>query len=130
MIAEDHRVPLLDVGTLQKIRQGAIRVRGGIERFTRDGVVFADAHGAAVPFDAVILATGFHADLRRLLPQAADTLDSRGTPRITGEPTRAPGLFDCGQIPSPTGQLRQIGIEARRIAIFASRLAQERSGLS
>jgi len=121
MIAQDHRVPLLDVGTLDRIRQGAIRVRGGIDRFTREGVTFADNVGTRTtePFDAVILATGFRADLRGLLPQASDTLDSRGTPRVTGKPTQLPGLFYCGQIPSPTGQLREIGIEARRIAAFA-----------
>ena len=128
MIAEDHRVPLLDVGTLDRIRQGAIVVRGGIERFTPEGVTFAAAHGAqpTEPFDAVILATGFRADLRRLLPQAEDTLDSRGTPRTTGKPTEIPGLFYCGQIPSATGQLREIGIEARRIAAFVGRMAPNR----
>jgi hypothetical protein len=36
-------------------------------------------------------------------------------PRVTGRPT-APGLYFCGQITSPTGQLREIGIEALRIA--------------
>jgi cation diffusion facilitator CzcD-associated flavoprotein CzcO len=121
MIAEDRRVPLLDVGTLDKIRQGAIRVRGDIGRFTGEGVAFAGPHGEgrAEPFDAVILATGFRADLRDLLPQASDTLDGRGTPRATGGATGQPGLFFCGQIPSPTGQLREIGIEARRIASLA-----------
>jgi cation diffusion facilitator CzcD-associated flavoprotein CzcO len=129
MIAEDHRVPLLDVGTLERIRQGAIHVRGGIGHFTREGVAFVDPHGEGrtVPFEAVILATGFRADLSRLLPQATDTLDNQGSPRITGMPTGVPGLFYCGQIPSPTGQLREIGIEARRIATFASRMLHERA---
>ena len=124
MIREDHRVPLLDIGTLDKIRQGAIQVRGGIEHFTHEGVTFADSRGeqCTETFDAVILATGFHADLRHLLPQATDTLDRDGAPRTTGSPTSAPGLFYCGQIPSPTGQLREIGIEAKRIAAFASRM--------
>jgi len=123
MIAEDHRVPLLDAGTLDRIRRGAIRVRGNIDHFTDEGVIFADPQGEsrAEPFDAVILATGFRADLRGLLPQATDTLDERGAPRATGTPTGQPGLFFCGQIPSPTGQLREIGIEARRIAAFAAR---------
>ena len=123
LIAEDHRVPLLDVGTLDGIRRGAIGVRGDIVRFTDEGVTFAGPQGENrdEPFDAVILATGFRADLRGLLPQAADTLDGRGAPRVTGSPTGQPGLFFCGQIPSPTGQLREIGIEARRIAAFAAR---------
>ena len=43
MVEEDGRVPLIDIGTLAKIRDGSIRIRGGIDRFTPDGVVFADA---------------------------------------------------------------------------------------
>ena len=35
---------------------------------------------------------------------------------VTGRATSAPGLYFCGQITSPTGQLREIGLEARRIA--------------
>jgi cation diffusion facilitator CzcD-associated flavoprotein CzcO len=123
LIAEDRRVPLLDVGTLDAIRRGAIRVRGDIGRFAAEGVTFAGPHGETgiEPFDAVILATGFRADLRDLLPQATDALDERGAPCVTGKPTGHPGLFFCGQIPSPTGQFREIGIEAQRIAMLASR---------
>ena len=117
MIEEDRRVPLLDVGTLARIRDGAIKVRGGIDRFTRDGVVFADT--PAEPFDGVILATGFRPDLRTLLPEVAGVLDEHGMPVTTGRATAAPGLFFCGLIASPTGQLREIGIEARRIAGMA-----------
>lgn len=118
MIEEDHRVPLLDVGTLARIRDGSIAVRGGIERFTRDGVAFIDA--PAQPFDSVILATGFRPDLRTLLPDARGVFDDHGMPRLTGQATPEPGLFFCGLIASPTGQLREIGIEARRIAQLAA----------
>ncbi|MHB1056713.1 MAG: flavin-containing monooxygenase [Rhodanobacter sp.] len=118
MIEEDHRVPLLDVGTLARIRDGAIAVRGGIERFTRDGVAFADS--PAERFDTVILATGFRPDLRTLLPDVSGVFDGHGMPLATGRATREPGLFFCGLVASPTGQLREIGIEARRIARLAA----------
>ena len=59
-------MPLIDIGTLAKIRDGAIKVRGGIDRFTADGVVFAD--GKTEAFDAIILATGFRPDLRHWFP--------------------------------------------------------------
>jgi hypothetical protein len=54
--------------------------------------------------------------LRRLLPDVEGVFDRHGLPRLTGRPTAAPGLYFCGQITSPTGQLREIGIEAARIA--------------
>jgi hypothetical protein len=47
--------------------------------------------------------------------------DKHGMPLVTGGPTKAPGLYFCGQITSPTGQLREIGLEARRIADVARR---------
>jgi cation diffusion facilitator CzcD-associated flavoprotein CzcO len=118
MIEEDHRVPLLDVGTLARIRDGAIKVRGGIARFTADGVVFAGT--PAEPFDDVILATGFRPDLRKLLPDSHGVFDDHGMPLTTGHATPEPGLFICGLIASPTGQLREIGIEAQRIARLAA----------
>src|ERR1700730_15900842 len=62
MADEDGRVPLIDIGTLDKIRDGSIKIRGGIDRLTPDGVVFAD--GENRKFDAIVLATGFRCDLR------------------------------------------------------------------
>ena len=114
MVEEDGRIPLIDIGTLARIRDGAIKLRGGIARFTADGAVFADA--TSDPFDAVILATGFRPDLRRLIPDIEGIFDPHGMPLVTGRPTAAPGLYFCGQIAVPTGQLREIGIEAERIA--------------
>ena len=114
MVEEEGRVPLIDIGTIAKIRDGAIKVRGGVDRFTANGVVFAD--GANEKFGAVILATGFRPDLRRLVPDVEDVFDGRGMPLVTGAATTLPGLYFCGQITVPTGQLREIGIEAKRIA--------------
>jgi cation diffusion facilitator CzcD-associated flavoprotein CzcO len=127
MVEEDGRVPLIDIGTLDKIRDGSIKVVGGIERFTRDGVVFSDS--VSEKFDAVILATGFRPDLRPLIPDVEEVFDRHGMPRVTGQATRAPGLYFCGQIASPTGQLREIGLEAQRIADSARRYKAALHGL-
>jgi cation diffusion facilitator CzcD-associated flavoprotein CzcO len=119
MIEEDGRVPLLDIGTLARIRDGSIKLRGGIDRFTPDGVIFSDQRAEA--FDAVILATGFRPDLRPLLSDQKDLLNEQGGPLVTGRATNAPGLYFCGLIASATGQLREIGLEARRIGELARR---------
>ena len=119
MVDEDGRVPLIDIGTLDKIRDGSIKIRGGIDRLTPDGVVFADA--TTEEFGAIILATGFRPDLRQLVPDVDGVFDSSGMPLVTGQATSAPGLYFCGQITSPTGQLREIGLEARRIAEVSQR---------
>jgi cation diffusion facilitator CzcD-associated flavoprotein CzcO len=114
MVEQDGRVPLIDVGTLDRIRDGSIKVCGGIDRLTSDGVVFTD--GSSSEFDAIVLATGFRPDLRRLIPDVDGVFDRHGMPLTTGRATGAPGLFFCGQIASPTGQLREIGLEAQAIA--------------
>jgi cation diffusion facilitator CzcD-associated flavoprotein CzcO len=128
MIEEDGRVPLIDIGTLASIRDGSIRICDGIDHLTREGVVFADS--ASGNFDAIILATGFRPDLRRLIPDEAGVFDRHGMPRVTGRPSGAPGLYFCGQIASPTGQLREIGIEALRIAGSAKQYIAALSGLA
>jgi cation diffusion facilitator CzcD-associated flavoprotein CzcO len=124
MVEEDGRVPLIDIGTLGKIRDGAIKVRGGIGRLTSEGVMFDDA--SSERFDTIILATGFRPDLRQLLPDVKGVFDGHGMPLVTGQATEAPGLYFCGQITSPTGQLREIGIEAQRIADSAKRYVASR----
>jgi hypothetical protein len=113
-------VPLIDVGTLDAIRDGRIKLRGDIASFTREGVGFKESRSE--PFDAIILATGFRPDLRPLLPDAKAALSATGAPLVSGRATAEPGLFFCGAIPSALGQFRQIGIEATRIADAAQSL--------
>ena len=119
-IEEDGRVPLIDIGTLDAIRDGRIKLRGDIASFARESVGFKQS--PAERFDAIILATGFRPDLRPLLPDAKGVLNATGAPLVSGRATAEPGLFFCGAIPSALGQFRQIGIEAQRIADAAQAL--------
>ena len=113
-LAERGRVPLIDVGTVAAIRQGRIAIRPDIRAIHPGEVEFVD--GRHETCDAIIMATGFRPDLRPLLPEAADALDAHGAPKVTGTPAMLPGLYFCGFRVAPTGQLRQIGTEAVRIA--------------
>ena len=56
-VAEDGKVPLLDIGTIDRIRRGLIMVRPGIARMSGADVHFDD--GARAPFDVIIQATGY-----------------------------------------------------------------------
>lgn len=117
-IAVDRTVPVLDIGTMAHIRAGRIRVHGDVERFTTDGVVFTDGESLAV--DAVVLATGFRPALEEFLVPWRDVCDDGGKPLVSGRESSLPGLYFCGQFVSPAGMLREIGIEARRIASAVS----------
>lgn len=109
-IAEGGRVPVIDVGTLDHMRRGEIAVRKAVAAFDGPAVRFAD--GTSEHFDAVVLATGYTTGLPSLLPDHASVLDADGRPRDHGRESSVPGLYFCGYHLTPTGLLRQIGIEA------------------
>ncbi len=94
-IRRESRIPVLDIGTIARIRRGEIEVLPGIESFARGVVRFVS--GVERPFDAVVLATGYR----------------RATEFVQGE---GPGLYWCGFRVVPTGVLREIAREAQAIA--------------
>jgi cation diffusion facilitator CzcD-associated flavoprotein CzcO len=113
-IKNDKHIPLLDIGTMDHIKAGRIAVHGDIERFTASGVVFDD--GSSIDVDAVVLATGYRPGLEELLPEWRAVCGDDGRPLVSGGPTALPGLWFCGQFVSPAGMLREMGLEAKRIA--------------
>jgi cation diffusion facilitator CzcD-associated flavoprotein CzcO len=122
-IQRDGHIPLIDIGTLKLIKNGQITVYAGIREFTEAGVVFND--GKHSRFDTVILATGYRPQVNAILSGvAAVVYDDNGMPLSSGYETKMPGLYFCGYYVAPTGMLREIGIEAKRIstAIAAKKL--------
>ena len=113
-IKNDRHIPLLDIGTMDHIKAGRIHVHPGIERFTASGVVFTD--GTSLDVAAVVLATGYEPALADFLVDARVVCDDDGRPYVSGGPTQLAGLYFCGQFVAPSGMLREMGIEARRIA--------------
>jgi indole-3-pyruvate monooxygenase len=106
------RVPVLDVGTVKAVKAGRIEIAPGLERFTADAAVFAD--GRTRPFDAVVLATGYTADVASFVDGAEPALDQRGYPRRpTGD---VDGLHFVGYTAAATGLLREIALTAPRVA--------------
>ena len=60
-------IPLIGFNLVDAIREGLVTVRGGIDSLTTHGARFADGRTPdELPFDVVILATGFRAALRPL----------------------------------------------------------------
>jgi cation diffusion facilitator CzcD-associated flavoprotein CzcO len=112
-IATRHRIPVIDVGTLARMRSGDIIARKGVESFDGAEVCFAD--GRREGFDAVVLATGFTTGLPAILPDYTSVLDAQGRPLECGRETKVAGLYFCGYNVLATGMLRQIGIEALAI---------------
>lgn len=112
------RIPLIDIGTMQLIRDGKITVRPGVASFTTDGVTFAD--GKAERYDAVVLATGYRPRVSEFLEGANETVDAAGAPLAGEAAPHAPGLHFCGFNVSANGMLRAISREAPLIAAMVA----------
>ena len=123
-ISQRSKVPIIDVGTVELIRQGRIKVCPGIERFTQNGVVFTD--GSELACDAAILATGFRPAINSFLINSP-ALDGNGAPRYKRGAAELPGLFFCGFYVAPAGMFHVIGSEAKNIARAIAKKQADRS---
>lgn len=111
----DDVTPTIDVGLLRALKSGAVKVVAAVERFTKDAVVLAD--GTELHADAVVLATGFQRGLEPLVGDLG-VLAGSGRPLINADAQLAahPGLFFLGYSNPLTGNLRQVGLDATKIA--------------
>ena len=114
MIEESGRIPLLDLGTIAMVKQGKIRVVPAVQEILPDGVRFAS--GAVHPFEAIIFATGYTPGLGNVIEGFEAIADARGRPHRFGEETGIAGLYFVGFKNPPTGALREIALEAPRVA--------------
>ncbi len=117
-------IPVIDVGIVDAIRSGRVRVVADVERLDGEAVVLVDGSRAAV--DVLVAATGFRTGLEPLVGHLG-VLDERGVPRVHGaeELAEAPGLHFVGYDVTLGGMLRVIGGQARRLAgVVAASSAQ------
>jgi indole-3-pyruvate monooxygenase len=110
-VVKHKKIPLLDIGTMKLIRQRKINVFPGIKAVTFDAVEFTD--GKKENFDAIIYATGYQTCINDFLKSYNET-ESRQAANIAE--INLAKMYFCGFNVSSTGMLREIGIEARKIA--------------
>ncbi|CAL9493412.1 putative oxidoreductase CzcO [Streptomyces sp. enrichment culture] len=113
--AAEGAVPVLDVGLVDAVRKGKVEVVAAVEGFEGGEVVLAD--GDRVGPDAVVAATGYLRGLEGLVGHLG-VLDERGRPVVRGArtPHGAPGLYFTGFTNPISGNLRELALDARRIA--------------
>jgi hypothetical protein len=126
MVEESGRVPMLDIGTIAMVKAGRIRVVPAVESVLADRVRLAG--GATLPCEAIVLATGYSPGLGQVIEGFEAIADRRGRPHRFGAETAIPGLFFVGFRNPPTGALREIAIEAPRVAAaIAARAGEQRT---
>ncbi|MEU5977936.1 NAD(P)/FAD-dependent oxidoreductase [Streptomyces sp. NPDC047315] len=113
--ARQGAIPVQDVGFVRAVRRGAVEPVAAVDSFDGDEVVLAD--GTRIRPDAVIAATGYARGLDGVLGHL-DVLDDRGRPTTRGRrtPPRAPGLYFTGFTNPISGMLREMSMDARKIA--------------
>jgi hypothetical protein len=114
MIEEFGRIPILDIGTIAMIKRGKIRVLPAVQEILTDRVRFAG--GAQHSFEAIIFATGYTSGLSKVIEGFETIADARGRPHRFGEESGIAGLYFVGFKNPPTGALREIALEAPRVA--------------
>jgi putative flavoprotein involved in K+ transport len=108
-------IPVLDVGLVDAVRKGRVEIVAAVDGFEDDKVLLAD--GSRVSPDAVVAATGYVRGLEDLVGHLG-VLDARGRPVTRGArtPTDAPGLYFTGYTNPISGNLREMALDARKIA--------------
>ncbi|GAB3768320.1 NAD(P)/FAD-dependent oxidoreductase [Spirosoma horti] len=111
------KTPVIDIGTLDQIKAGKITVLPGVERIHAKTVTFTD--GRELPFDAIILATGYRPGLAAVLgPDLATTiLNDRGFPKgLWFDQPNLQGLYFLGFTTPATGVLYNLSKDSDQIA--------------
>ncbi|MDO0933991.1 NAD(P)/FAD-dependent oxidoreductase [Streptomyces sp. DG2A-72] len=108
-------IPVQDVGLIDAVRKGRVEVVAAVDAFEDSKVVLAD--GDPVGPDVVIAATGYIRALEGLVGHL-HVLDTRGRPVVHGArtPDNAPGLYFTGYVNPISGMLRELAIDAEKIA--------------
>lgn len=114
-IQKDQSVPLLDIGTLKLIKDGNCTIYDDIDHISGKTVHFKD--GKKQEFDAIVAAIGynkgFEGDVVKVDKSRFEDLNmSVNKQKYFGKD----GLYFCGFWVSPTGQIREISLDAQKIA--------------
>ncbi|MCE9598979.1 MAG: NAD(P)/FAD-dependent oxidoreductase [Spirochaetia bacterium] len=113
-IHKDGAVPLLDIGTLDHIRRGHIKVRGNIDHIHNRSVFFED--GSQEDFDAIVAGIGYYRDYASIIHVDKERFEDL---KVSADRQKYFGkdrLYFCGFWISPTGQIREIARDAQKIA--------------
>jgi cation diffusion facilitator CzcD-associated flavoprotein CzcO len=110
-VASSARIPVIDVGTVRKISEGAIKIAPGISAITDDGPIFVG--GSKGKFDAIIFATGFSPDYRSFLQ--IDDIKAPANQTFVKQNSEST-IYFVGFNNSVSGLLRQISREAVQVA--------------
>jgi len=113
-IQKNASIPLLDIGTIKHIRQGHITIYNDIDHVEGKAVCFKE--GKTEEFDAIVAAIGYYRGYEELIDVDRSRFEDLSQPVNRQKYFGKDGLYFCGFWISPTGQIREIGLDAQKIA--------------
>ncbi|MET7640442.1 NAD(P)/FAD-dependent oxidoreductase [Streptomyces sp. NPDC005438] len=118
--ARQGALPVYDSGLIKAVRKGTVEPVRAVESFDGDKVVLAG--GERIAPEVVIAATGYEQALEKLVGHLS-VLDESGRPLVNGRRSLAgtPGLYFLGYTNPASGALRELALDARKIARAVAR---------
>ncbi len=113
-IQKEGKIPLLDIGTIKHIRQGHIKIFDDIDHIQGNVVYFTN--GKQEEFDAIVAGIGYYRDYARIIEVDASRFEDLKVCADKQKYFGQDGLYFCGFWIGPTGQIREIASDARKIA--------------
>ena len=113
-IKKDGKIPVLDIGTIKHIKQGHITIYDDIDFIDGKTVHFVD--GKEETFDSIIAATGYYRDYTAFVQVDKRRFDDLNVCASKQKYFGEDGLYFCGFWVSPTGVIREIALDAQKIA--------------
>jgi indole-3-pyruvate monooxygenase len=113
-IQRDGNIPVLDIGAIKHIRKGHIDIYGGIDRIEGKTVHFSD--GKQKDFDAIVAGIGYYRDDAAMIDVDKSRFEDLRVCVKKQKYFGKDGLYFCGFWVGPTGQIREIASDARKIS--------------
>ncbi len=113
-IQKDQHTPVLDIGTIKHIRKGHIPVYGDIDHIKDKTIYFSENRQA--DFDAIVAAIGYYRDYAEIIHVDKNRFEDLKVSVNKQKYFGKDGLYFCGFWIAPTGQIREIALDAKKIA--------------
>lgn len=93
-LTETGKTPVLDLGTVKKIKEGKIKVQTGVESF--NGLKVHFTNGVQKSYDKIILATGYRAKLEEIIPGVESQFNKDNLPKHWKGTEQFSSMYFCG----------------------------------
>jgi len=110
-VVSSGKIPVLDIGTVEKISAGAIKIARGISAIEAGAVVFEG--GSKEKFETIIFATGYRPNYQSFL--GPDLMHNRHGKTMADAKDHSATIHFVGFHNPVTGLLREISREAVKI---------------